>query len=564
MRRISPRFLVLMVFISAATCIAALLLSGHSHSFGMEPFEQLLTQFAIYGQQMAQNGNAYPLELVERAKDLVNQSFLISTTQLFTSGIIMSLAVLLAWIIMNAENSGKENEQNNAQANSDSVSGFNPLLAQAQSAVAEIADQLDKIDTSSPLQEDTRLRLKTLTSDTTKRLISISQKIAMIHIPTQQIFERSVKLTESTKSTLEQMSQIEHQAEECNLTLQSSHKDFNEALKSSKDVIHRIASIQYQGQDLIKAIQTSTAKAQHVTEFMNKSLDLSVSSLIDEVLSSLLACSQKVEAASNLIVRLSQETSTITQTIEITQDIAEQTNLLALNASIEAARAGEHGKGFAVVAEQVRALAQRSNVTTRSMIEHLNTIHKQAHEVEIEITACQQAVNSAGKHTKNLSKMFDQLIQGTKSSLLRLISWIEKQALSITEAQKINRKSAELHHEAVDIQESFIRCQSSLVESAKDFDHTLSGIERIKRLSEQKIPDQVLIQSLAEALTQASSELSVSLSSFSSELEDPSSPSSLAEKTATLSSLAGAKAWTKILSKKLSNATDRNGNKQAG
>jgi methyl-accepting chemotaxis protein len=564
MRRISPRFLVLMVFISAATCIAALLLSGHSHSPGMEPLEQLLSQFFIYGHQMAQNGNPYPLELVEKAKDLVNQSFLIGTTQLFTSAIIMTLAVLLAWVIMNTENNGKQSEQDSAHNNSNSASAFNPLLAQAQSAVSEIAEQLDKIDTSSPLQEDTRLRLKTLTSDTTKRLISISQKIAMIHIPSQQIFERSVKLTESTRSTLEQMGQIEHQAEECNLTLQNSHKDFNDALKSSKDVIHRIASIQYQGQDLIKAIQTSTAKAQHVTESMNKSLDISVSSLIDEVQSGLSDCSQKVETASNLIDRLSQETSTITQTIEITQDIAEQTNLLALNASIEAARAGEHGKGFAVVAEQVRALAQRSNVTTRSMIEQLNTIHKQAHEVEIEITACQLAINLADKQTKKLSKMFDNLIQGTKSSLLRLVSWIEKQALSITEAQKINRKSAELHHEAVDIQESFIRCQSSLVESAKDFDHTLSGLERLKRLSEQKIPDQVLIQSLAQALTQASAELSVSLSSFSSELEEPSSPSAFTEKTAALSSLAGAKAWTKILSKKLSNATDRNENKEAG
>jgi len=57
----------------------------------------------------------------------------------------------------------------------------------------------------------------------------------------------------------------------------------------------------------------------------------------------------------------------IAQKIGIIEEISYQTNLLALNAAIEAARANEHGRGFAVVAEEVRQLAERSQVSAKEI-----------------------------------------------------------------------------------------------------------------------------------------------------------------------------------------------------
>lgn len=170
--------------------------------------------------------------------------------------------------------------------------------------------------------------------------------------------------------------------------------------------------------EMSSAVHEVARNAQHAADAARQAESQSrdAAQVVGATISSIRQLAHEVESASNSIQTLEQEAANIGAVLAVIRGIAEQTNLLALNAAIEAARAGEQGRGFAVVADEVRALAARTQESTKdiqAMIERLQI------GVQNAVKATHAGSDKARQSVEQASGV-DQALTDTSDSVQRI------------------------------------------------------------------------------------------------------------------------------------------------
>ena len=174
------------------------------------------------------------------------------------------------------------------------------------------------------------------------------------------------------------------------------------------------------------------------------------SQAIERTIQQIFNIEKTVTGSANVVMNLGERSKEIGQIVDTISGIAAQTNLLALNAAIEAARAGEQGRGFAVVADEVRKLAEQSQVASQQIASLINEIQQDTQKAVLSMNEGTHQVKLGTEVAETAGQAFHEistLVNEVSTQVAEISAEIQQMALgsqrivsSITEIYETSRE----------------------------------------------------------------------------------------------------------------------------
>jgi methyl-accepting chemotaxis protein len=268
--------------------------------------------------------------------------------------------------------------------------------------------------------------------------------------------------------------EVTSQAESIHVIAIETHKGIVTQQQEIDLVAAAVAELSASSSEVATNASSTTALTKNATEETTKSHSITKENR--EAISSLV---EEVARAAEVINHLQEKTNEIGSVIDVIRGIADQTNLLALNAAIEAARAGEQGRGFAVVADEVRSLANNTQVSTGEIevliralqadsLEAVNVMKngsKQALASVEQSKLVEQALDSISHFSAEINERSIQMLTASEEQM----QVSEKLSQSINHINDVAIKTVDKANETIQSSKQLHRVADELGESVTQF-----------------------------------------------------------------------------------------------
>ncbi|MGG5873395.1 methyl-accepting chemotaxis protein [Pseudomonas peli] len=275
-------------------------------------------------------------------------------------------------------------------------------------------------------------------------------------------------MQQSLRNTIQNISdsstQLASASEELSAVTEDStrglHQQNNEIEQAATAVNEMTSAVEEVARNAVSTSEASSESnrtAQHGREQVRQTVE-SISHLADDV-----------THTATEVEQLAGQVRDISKVLDVIRSIAEQTNLLALNAAIEAARAGEAGRGFAVVADEVRALAHRTQQSTREIEQMVSGIQQGTDKA---VNAMQNS-NTRARSTLDIAKAAGQALD----EIAAAISQINERNLVIASA------SEEQAQVAREVDRNLVNIRDLSMQSSAGANQTSAASQELSRLA---------------------------------------------------------------------------------